>query len=160
MIKKLAFLTLFSLLAGCASTPDFDVAQVDTSLTPRSVIAEPESHHSKTALWGGMILNTENLKDITRIEILAYPLNTSHRPLLERKPLGRFIIQHQGFLEPATFAQGRVVSVLGKISDIETGYVNGSIYTYAVINSEQLHLWSQDDRRDRTRFHIGIGIGL
>ena len=160
MINKLIFLALAGLLSGCASTPDFDTIQVDRSLTPQSVAAEPELNRGKTALWGGTILDTRNLKDSTHIEVLAYPLNTSHRPLLESKPLGRFIIQHQGYLEPTTYAQGRLLSVLGKVSGSQSGNVGDSTYTYAVINSTQLHLWPLDSGRSRTSFHLGVGIGL
>jgi len=159
MIKTLVFLVL-SLLASCASTPDFDTTQVDKSLTPQSVIAEPEISRGKTALWGGAILDTRNLEDSTHIEVLAYPLNTYQRPLLDKKPLGRFIIQHKGYLEPSTYAQGRVISVLGKVSGSKSGKVGESTYTYAVINSEQLHLWSPDKDRTRTSFHFGVGVGL
>ena len=160
MIRKLVSFTLVVLLVSCASTPDFNITQVDQSLTPQSVVAEPEHNHGKTALWGGTILDIRNLKDSTHIEILAYPLNTSHRPLLESKPLGRFIIKHPGYLEPSTYAQGRVLTVLGKVSGSQSGNVGESTYTYAVINSEQLHLWSLDSGRSRTSFHLGVGIGL
>ena len=160
MISKLVFLALVGLLVSCASTPDFDLTQVDQSLTPQSVIADLKHNRGKTALWGGTILEIQNLKDSTHIEVLAYPLNTSHRPLLESKPLGRFIIQHPGYLEPGTYAQGRVLTVLGKVSGSQSGNVGESTYTYSVINSEQLHLWSLDSGRSRTSFHLGVGIGL
>ena len=131
MNSKLIFLALVGVLSSCASTPDFDTTQADHSLTPQSVIAEPEHSRGKTALWGGTILDIRNLKDSTHIEVLAYPLNTSYRPLLKSKPLGRFIIQQQGYLEPSTYAQGRVLTVLGKVSG-----------------------------RNRTSFQLGVGIGL
>jgi len=160
MISRLLLFILVSLLASCASTPDFDTKQVDRSLTPQSVIAEPELNKGKTALWGGTILDTQNLKDSTQIEVLAYPLNTYDRPILDVKPLGRFIIHHSGYLEPATYAQGRLVTVLGKVSGSQGGKVGESTYTYAVINSEQIHLWSADRDRSRTSLHFGVGIGL
>lgn len=160
MINKLVLLALVTLMASCASTPDFDTTLVDQALTPQSVVAEPERNRGKTAPWGGTILDIRNLKDSTHIEVLAYPLTISHRPLLESKPLGRFILQHQGYLEPTTYAQGRVLSVLGRVSGSQSGNVGESAYTYAVINSEQLHLWSLDSGRNRTSFHFGVGIGL
>ena len=160
MINKLVSLILLSLLLSCASTPDFDTTRVDQSLTPQSVVAEPDLSRGKIMLWGGTILETRNLKDSTQIEVLAYPLNTSHRPLLESKPLGRFIIQHQGYLEPTTYAQGRVLTVLGKVSGSQSGSVGESTYNYAVIKSKQLHLWSLDSGRNRSSFHFGVGIGL
>lgn len=160
MNSKFVFLALVAVLTSCASTPDFDITQVDQSLTPKSVISEAEINRGKTVLWGGTILDTRNLKDATNIEVLAYPLDTSQRPLLESKPLGRFIIVHQGYLEPASYAQGRVLTVLGKVSGSRSGNVGESTYIFAVISSEQLYLWSPDSGRNQTRFHLGVGIGL
>lgn len=157
---RLLFLSIPVLLVSCASTPEFDTSRVDRSLTPRSVIAEVEFSKNKIALWGGTILDTRNLKDSTQIEVLAYPLNTYERPLLDRQPLGRFIIQHHDYLEPASYAAGRLVTVKGKIVEIQSGKVGESTYSYPVIDSQQLHLWSTDTQRSRTSFHIGVGIGL
>lgn len=159
-MRTLLSLTLISLLVSCASTPAFDTSQVDRSLTPQSVTAEPALNRGKTALWGGTILDTRNLKDSTQIEVLAYPLNSFHRPLQENKPLGRFIILHRGYLEPTSYAQGRLLTVLGKVSGSQSGKVGKSSYTYPVISAQQLHLWSPLDERSRTSFHFGIGIGL
>ena len=158
--KKLLPLLLFGLLTACASTPEFDTTQVDRSLTPQGVVAEPDVNFGRMTLWGGTILDTRNLKNSTRFEVLAYPLDSSHRPLLEQKPLRRFIISYNGYLEPATYAQGRLLTVLGTVSTGQSGKVGESTYTYAVINSKQLHLWSLDSGRNRTSFHFGLGIGL
>lgn len=160
MYHKFLFLVILSLLTSCASTPEFDTSKVDRSLTPQSVIAEPELSRNKTALWGGTILDTRNLKETTNIEVLAYPLNTYYRPLLESKPLGRFIIQYSGYLEPTSYAQGKQLTVLGKLSGSQSGKVGDSTYNYPVINGEQLHLWSESGERNRTSFHFGVGIGL
>jgi outer membrane lipoprotein len=158
-IKSL-YIVFATLLASCATTPDFDITQVEPSLTPQSVIAEPIASRGKIALWGGTILDTQNQKDMTQIEVLAYPLNASHRPLLESKPLGRFVIKHRGYLEPTTYAQGRLITVLGSVSGSQSGKVGESAYTYPVVSDRQLHLWSQNDMRNRTTFHLGIGIEL
>ena len=160
LLSLFSVTVLTSTLLSCATTPDFNTTQVDYSLTPQSVIAEPEMSHGKTALWGGTVLATRNLKDGTQIEVLAYPLNSNHHPLLEKKPLGRFIILHKDYLEPSIYAQGRLVSVVGNISDNQSGNVGESQYTYPVINGQQLHLWSLDDQRNKTSFHFGIGVRL
>lgn len=151
---------LLIILTSCASAPEFDTSQVDRSLTPQSVIAEPDLSRGKIALWGGTILDIRNMKESTQIEVLAYQLNTYNRPLLESKPLGRFIVQHAGYLEPTSFAQGRQISVLGEVTKSQSGNVGESTYTYPVINGRQLHLWSSNDNRNRTSFHFGVGIGL
>lgn len=148
------------LLAACAGTPVFDTSQVDNELTPQSVIAYPESSQGKLVLWGGTILEIQNLKDSTQIEILAHPLNSSQRPRQNKKPLGRFIVIQPGFLEPAIYAQGHLLTVLGKVGDSEQGKVGESNYTYAVITAEKLKLWSPRDESGQTRFHFGIGISF
>jgi len=157
-LRPLLIVLLSGLVVSCASTPEFDTTEVDKTLTPQSVIAEPASSRDKIALWGGTILDTRNLKDSTQIEVLAYPLDSSHRPLQEQKPLGRFIINHRGYLEPATYAQGKQLSVLGSVSGSQGGKIGDSLYTYPVISARQLHLWSPSDGRSRTTFHFGIGI--
>ncbi len=67
---------------------------------------------------------------------------------------------HQGYLEPASYAQGLVLTVVAKVSGSLSGNVGESTYIYAVINSEQLYLCSPDSGRNQTRFHLGVGIGL
>jgi outer membrane lipoprotein len=160
MPYKIVLPVFFAVLLGCASTPEFDTSQVDRSLTPQSVIAEPEVSRDKVALWGGTILDTRNLKDGTQIEVLAYPLNASSQPRLESKPLGRFIIKHSGYLEPTTYAQGRQLTVLGSISGSQSGQVGETTYNYPVISDSQLHLWPQTSDRSRSNVHFGIGVGI
>ncbi len=163
MFYRFYLLLFFAVLTGCASSPEFDTSQVDASLTPQSVIAEPDVSNGKVALWGGTILDTRNLKDTTRIEMLAYPLDGSNRPKLESKPLGRFIIEHQGFLEPTTYAQGRQLTVLGTISGTQSGQVGETSYSYPLVSERQLYLWPENSgssNRSNVHFGIGIGVGL
>ena len=159
MSRKFVVPVLFALLLGCAGMPEFDTSGVDRSLTPQSVNAEPEASRGKVALWGGMILETRNLKATTQIEMLAYPLDADYRPMLESKPLGRFIIEHTGYLEPTTYAQGRQLTVLGSVNGSQEGRVGETSYTYPVISDSQLHLWSQSDS-GRTNVHFGLGVGI
>lgn len=156
--RSLLSLMMLGLLQACATAPEFDTTQVDKSLTPQSVIAESALSRNKMVLWGGTIIDTRNLKDNTRIEMLAYPLDSRQRPLLDKKPLGRFLIQQVGYLEPASYAQGRQLTVLGSVGKNQSGKIGESQYTYAVINAKQLHLWSKEDDRNRSSFHFGIGI--
>lgn len=155
-----AVLLCVSIFTGCATKPEFDTSKADLSLTPASVIADPDRYFGKIVVWGGTILDTHNLKDMTQLEVLAFPLDSYYRPLQSHKPFGRFIIQHKGYLEPATFTQGRLLSVLGSVSGSQIGNVGESTYTYPVIKTEQLHLWSSSDELDNTSFHFGIGLRL
>ena len=151
---------LLSVLVGCSTTAVFKLTEFDKTLTSQSVIAQPNGSLGKIVLWGGTILDIRNLKDSTQIEVLAYPIDSSFRPLLDSKPLGRFIILHTGYLEPTTYAQGGLISVSGSINKSQKGKIGDKLYTYPVVKSQQSHLWPANDRRSNTRFHFGIGISL
>ncbi|MDH5394591.1 MAG: Slp family lipoprotein [Gammaproteobacteria bacterium] len=159
MIIKLLTFIFIALQISCASAPKFDTKQVDSSLTPQQVIDDMPATRGKSVLWGGTILDIRNLKNTTQIEILAYPLNTYHRPLTDKKPLGRFIILRDGYLEAASYAQGKQLTVVGKVSGTRSGKIGDTQYTYALIEAQQLHLWA-DESESRTRFHFGIGIQM
>ncbi|MEZ5541754.1 MAG: Slp family lipoprotein [Pseudomonadota bacterium] len=161
-LQRCLALALSLLLAACASGPTFETAGVERTLTPVGVSAAPQTASGRTVLWGGVILNTTNLDDSTRIEVLAYPLDSSEWPQQERDPLGRFILVQSGYLEPASYAEGRLVTATGTITGNMTGRVGASDYTYPVISARQLYLWPRERARDRTRviFGLGVGIGL
>jgi outer membrane lipoprotein len=156
------FIVIFllgGLLSGCASKPVFDTSDVDETLNPAAVINEQERSLNKRVLWGGTILDMQNMKDSTRIEVLSYPLGSNHRPNLEKKPLGRFLIRQEGFLEPETYVQGRQITVVGKVGKAVNGQVGESDYSFPLIHAQQLQLWSKEDKV-RTNFQFGIGIRL
>jgi outer membrane lipoprotein len=157
MRKNFFILILISLLVACVSTPKFDVSQVDNSLIPQNVATAPTAYLGKTVLWGGIILDIRNLSGSTQIELLAYPLSRDQRPLTNNRPLGRFLINQEGFLDPAIYAQGQKVTVLGSVGNNQQGKVGESIYSYPVINAEQLQLWSPQSE-SQTRFSFGLGV--
>jgi outer membrane lipoprotein len=149
------------LLSACASGPAFDTGGVDASITPRSAVAELSANTGKSVLWGGVILSTTNLENSTRIELLAYPLDSDQMPLRDRDPLGRFILERPGFLEPASYAEGRMLTVIGKLVRSQQGKVGGSDYVYPVIEARNLYLWPKDSEyNNRSNVHFGIGVGI
>lgn len=160
MLNRFFISCLFVFIAGCATTPDFDTTMVNKSLVPSSVLADTKNSLGKSVIWGGTILSIHNLKDHTDIEILAYPLSSSHRPLIDKKPLGRAIIRHSGYLETVNYPQGRQLSVLGKVAGTQKSKIGESSYDYPIIQAEKLHLWPAYSEKSKTSFHLGIGIGL
>ncbi len=148
------------MLAACASGPSFDTSRVDRALTPKGVAAELDASTGKTVLWGGVILGVTNLKSGTRVEVLGYPLGDNNRPMRDSDPLGRFLIQYPGYLEPATYAAGRMVTLTGTVHGAVTGKVGESDYHYPIVTSRQLHLWPKDTGYDRGNVHFGIGVGI
>lgn len=161
-IKRLIqTLTVVLLLAACASGPGYDTRQVSLATTPRSAVDELEAVRGQKVLWGGVILNTSNMASVTRLEILAYPLDGQQSPQRDREPLGRFLLEHQGFLEPATYAEGRLITTVGTVVSSARGQVGELDYIYPVIEASALHLWPRDsDYTTPSNVHFGIGIGI
>ena len=151
--------TLFLLLSACASGPGFDSRGVDRSLTPARVAAGPQLATGKQVLWGGTILHTTNLEDSTQMEVLAYPLDANERPQSESAPLGRFILEQAGYLEPASYAEGRLITVVGTVTGTRAGRVDESDYDYPVITARQLNLWPKYRGDAGSNVYFGIGTG-
>jgi outer membrane lipoprotein len=133
---------------------------VDQALKPAQTI-DNTSYTGKTVVWGGMIVEIRNLTDSSQIEMLNYPLHSNGEPIRTAQPQGRFIIKVKGFLDPAQYASGRWLSALGTVLPSQAGKIGDVSYQYPVMQSQQLHLWSEySDSNTKTRFHFGIGIGL
>lgn len=155
-LNALALLLTAVLLNACSSTR-FDTTDVVTSLTPQQAVSEGTMQRDKLVLWGGMIINSTNLEDQTRIEVLAYPLDSDHYPQTDQAPYGRFLLLHDGYLETVDYAPGRRVTVVGRFDGTRSGKVDQSEYTYPVVQAQQLHLWPKGEKGN-TRLHFGIGV--
>ncbi len=149
------------LLSACASGPGFDTQRVKLEATPRSAVAELPAARGQLVLWGGTILSTSNLESHTRLEVLAFPLNRRQMPQRNSDPLGRFILERKGFLEPTSYTEGRMVTVVGTVARSENGKVGSSDYLYPVIEASELYLWSRDSEKSNlSNVHFGIGVGI
>ena len=156
----LAFLAVSVIVTvtGCATAPDFYLDDVDQSLQPRDVVSHLENSRGKSVLWGGVIINSTNVKDGTQLEVLAYPLKGDLKPDTNQGALGRIIVLHDGYLETLDYVAGRQVTVKGNVLETREGSVGEAVYTYAVVHVKQLHLWPQVDDEASGRVHFGIGV--
>ena len=155
-------LILLLLLGACASAPPvFNTAGVDRSLTPQGVAASPQPATGAVVQWGGVIQSITNLKDSSQVEVLAYPLDHNAQPQGTGNPLGRFIVEQAGYLEPATYAQGRLLTAVGTVTGVRAGKVGETDYNFPLVKARQLHLWSPAWGQSGTGVggYIGIGVG-
>jgi outer membrane lipoprotein len=156
---NLAILPL--LLTACAGSPTYENYGADGTLTPRGVATAPQKAAGKKVLWGGVIVKTVNLKDRTQVEVLAYPLDTDTRPKIDDVPLGRFIFEQTGFLEPASYANQRQITVVGTVAGALPGQVGDSDYNFPLVSNGTHTLWPKASYQGDTRsnIHFGIGVG-
>jgi outer membrane lipoprotein len=148
---------LLLLLTACASGPGFPTQDVNLQL--RAEQAAAPDNVGQRVLWGGLIIATHNLQDRSELEVLAYPLDNRQRPDTTEKPLGRFLAEKTGYLEPVDYAGGRLVTLTGTVGAAKAGKIQDSEYTYPVVNVTAIHLWpagTAQDTEPQVRFGIGV----
>jgi len=160
ILSRIPSLFLAVVLAGCAAGPQTRSA-ADNS--PAAVAADPARFQGQRVEWGGQIAAVHNLRNRTELEVLAYPLSSGGRPGIAGSPLGRFIAVRSGFLEPADFAPGRLVTVSGVIGPPREGAVGETRYLFATLSAESLRLWDSSAAYQPSGVYpfgaIGVGSG-
>ena len=160
MTKLFIALIIIILTAACSTTPKLMLNGVNKSLTPETVLEEFPTYQFNKVIWGGLIVNSQNLVKGSLLEILTYPLDSKHKPNTQEKPLGRFLIQHPDYLETMNYTTGRHITVIGLLFEVRKGFINEAQYLYPVVNAEQLHLWPTNDPQSDTQFYFGVDVGF
>lgn len=143
MLQGMKVLLLMLMVAGCSPFPKSVLQQVDERLTYEEVQRDPDSFIGKKILWGGVIIKTTNTPIETIMKIRQTDLDIDTRPKNLDKSQGRFLVRYHGFLDPAIYAEGREITLLGEITGKEDMVLDQTSYTYPVIRSEGLHLWEK-----------------
>ena len=162
-MRVFIYLILLSpLLVACATQPsslgDADVSSIDV-VTARNA---PESVKGSRVRWGGTIVNVENRKHETRVEILSRPLYRGGEPDDRKDGLGRFTAVIPGFLDAADYKAPNRMTVVGVLDGVKSGRVGESRYTFPVVRVEHHQMW-RGERRDvnyydsHPRFWWGLG---
>ena len=146
------------LLSACSSTPILQTEGVNKELTPKQVVESGATMAGTRVVWGGVIVNTTNLKEQSRLEVLAYPLDSNLRPQSGKPAGNRFLAYHQGYLESVDYAAGRQVSMVGTLRQSEEGRLGEHSYSYPTLEVEQLHLWPVEQPQSEPKVRFGIGV--
>jgi outer membrane lipoprotein len=159
-LRGCLFAFMVMLVAGCASGPKFSTTDADASLLPEQIAAKPELATGQRVVWGGVIMSSTNLTEKTQLEVLAYPLSdSSQRPQTDEAAKGRFLVIKSGYLEPVDYAQGRLITVSGRLDGTENGKIGEATYRYPKVLAEDIHLWSRESESSGgipVRFGIGV----
>jgi len=146
-----------ALLGSCAARR-FDTSRVDPALAPTTAASDPSAAMGARVQWGGVVIQTHNLKDATEVEVLAYPLWRSGLPRTDRAPLGRFLARSFDYWDPAEYSPGRLLTVVGPVDGTRKGRVGESEVTYPEVAVEQSYLWPLGESPPEPRVHFGIGV--
>ncbi len=152
-------ITTSLLTTACSSAPTFNTDGVNTEITPQLIAEQKTVDRSMRVFWGGDIIKTTNLKSATHIEVLSRPLSSNGSPNTSKEAGGRFIIERQGFLDPAKYTNDRSITVVGTVMAIANGKVGKASYRFPVVKPVQLHLWPKQSQK-KTNIHFGVGVGV
>lgn len=160
MLKRYCLLSLFLVLGGCASTTVVD-EKLATQLTPAQIIAGAgEPAKGEQLVWAGKIHAVHNLRDQTHIEILAYPVNRNRQPLVSMPSTGVFILEMQGFLEPADLPAGLPVTATGRYAGV-VKVREGEVSRFVpILGGEHLQRWPEENVRSGMRPNVFWSIGI
>lgn len=144
------------LLSACAHVvPEELRAQIDQTLTAQMIFKDPEGNKGKVVMLGGVIIAVANTKDHTYIEVLEKPLSSRGKPLDTDESRGRFMIRHDGYLDPAIYTRGKAITAVGELSGTIPGKIGEMEYKYPLIVSKDIYLFEKE-KEIPVRFGIGI----
>ena len=143
-MRALVFVAMIT--AGCATSPfSEDLARsADRALTLRELRSDPTAHVGARVMLGGEILATIPKPGETEIEVLSRTLRADGVPERGDSTNGRFLLRTPDFLDPAVYAPGRRLTVLGTVAGRSERRVGDLPYVYPVISAERIKLWPKE----------------
>jgi outer membrane lipoprotein len=161
MIRKTVPVACFlMLLSACAPViSQTTMSTVDKSISSPALQQSPDAFKGRVVLLGGQIIATTVKANETWIEVLEKPLDWQQKPSYADQSSGRFLVRFQGFMDPAIYAAGRMLTVVGEVEGKKVLPLKEIQYTYPVIASREYYLWKPEDVYASPRFSIGVGVG-
>ncbi len=163
---KTSVVVLTILIGGCAIVPEqIKVADDENLVSFESIINGSETGQGTKARWGGEIVNVENKKEYSEIEILQYPNNHYGKPRSNLDSEGRFKVQVVGFIDPLVFKAGRLITFIGELGEPTEGIIGEQTYVYPVLLASGYYMWKEtEDYRVSGMFYSDLspywGFGL
>ena len=133
------------LLGGCVSAfPEEALRAVNRALSLEELRRDPAAYVNQRVLLGGEILATRPRVGETEIEVLSRRLRGDDTPERSDRSDGRFLVKTPEFLDPAVYAEGRRVTVVGRVTGGEERTIGELPYRYPVIAADRIRLWPRD----------------
>ncbi len=158
-MKKI--LLLIGLIAVSACAPAFSRQSMDQfePYPPFQVLLQdPDAYKGRVVMCGGEIIQTRTEANEAWVEVLQKPLDWQHRPQQGDVSYGRFLVHFSSFQDPAIYAPGRQITVIGEVRGKIVQKIRDLDYSYPLIESRESQLW-RPETLGSPFFHFGIGIG-
>ena len=149
-MRSLSVLSLLAVLlvAGCATGVPEAIRQAPPgAVSVTDVQRGAPRFIGQSVRWGGTILAVRNREKATEIELLARALTAEGKPNAASAGEGRFLAEIAGFLDPAEYPEGRLLTITGRLVRTETRPVGDYRYTYPVVATQSRYLWPEQPQR-------------
>lgn len=140
MILRSTIIALLAFgLAACATAP----APLRGEFSALSPDAARDAGVREHVRWGGVIAAVEPGSDRTCFQVVGRELDTYARPRQSDSSAGRFIACRSGFYDPQVFAEGREVTVTGRVDGSETRLIGEYSYAHPRVAADVIYLWPE-----------------
>lgn len=148
-LQPLILLMALVYLAGCSGVPEKIRTPPPEAPTLSMVRQAPVATYLDAKVrWGGTIAKVENRQGETLVEIVSREMYRDGEPKQVDRSTGRFIARIGDFLDPAIYASGRRITVVGRISASIERELDQMSYRYPVVTVTAYHLWPQVHERN------------
>ncbi len=120
---------------------------------------EPEQFKGRLMLLGGSVVAVRNTNQGGELEVVQLSTEDSGEIRDNATSGGRFLARSSDFLDPAIFAPGLRVSLVGEVEGKEVRQLAEMEYAYPLLAIREIHLWKPEERGLPPSFHFGIGLG-
>ncbi len=156
----LPVLAFVLMLSGCAPVISKEsLRQADLNVTFQELQKDPDRYRGKVVLVGGQILGSRVQDGQTWVEVLQRPLTSRQRPQATDASYGRFLVRFSDFRDPAVYAPGRQITVLGEVEGKQISPLDASTYTYPLLVPKEAYLWRPEEPGAGPLINFGFGIG-
>lgn len=144
LYKVCLFAAVTLALSGCASQlPESIRGDGRTLTTYDQVQAASAEMIGEQVRWGGVIAEVRNREDASEIEIVGFRTRSFGRPEVNDNSYGRFRVIVSGFIDPEVHAKGRMITVLGTYTGMESGMIGEYNLDFPVIRASGTELWRE-----------------
>lgn len=147
----LVVVVILLIAQGCTviSRPMMNEALTEIGFT--QLKQEIDRFRGRTLILGGHVIAVRNEARQTVIVVLQTPLGFGQEPRPPDRSEGRFLLRHDGFLDPEVFARGRTITAAGRVLGLTREAIDHEPYDYVTLESREIYLWERLE--DLYRYH-------
>ena len=127
-------------LGACTATVPARLAQGPFANITQHM-AQTENLVGQRVRWGGSIASVNPAKNETCIQVVSHPLDSAARPEDSDQTDGRFVACAPAFYDPAVYAIGREVTVVGILQIPSSGKIGKYDYLFPRVAADDIYLW-------------------